>query len=265
MRYAIVHRVRLAAASPVWEHHCELRIAPAATPHQTVGAVTVAVEPPAVVRAHRDGFGNPVHAFDLMAPHDEARATLRAEVETTLANPFDFAPVEPSAERAWIAEALHAQPRLWDYLLHRSAATPALAALDLEPPRRDPARALLEALQAVVAWSADGPDAETHAHRLISLARAWGTPARFVRGYRDPGYADDAADAAEALHAWAEILVPGAGWRGLDPATGLVTNDTYVTVACGRDALDCPPVRWSCTGGEDAVKETSAVEVRGQQ
>ena len=263
MKYAITHRVRLAAASPVWEHHCELRLAPRTTPHQTVGEVTVTVEPTAAVRAHIDGFGNAVHAFTLMAPHPETRVTLRAEVETTLANPFDFATVEPAAERAWIAEALHGQPRLWDFLLHRSTATPALAALDIAPPRRDPARALLDAIQAVVDWSADAPDAETRAHRLISLARAWGTPARFVRGYRDPGYTED--DDAEAMHAWAEILVPGAGWRGLDPETGLVINDTYVTIACGRDALDCPPLRWSCKGGDDAVEEVSTVEVRGQQ
>ncbi|MFN8640170.1 MAG: transglutaminase family protein [Candidatus Binatia bacterium] len=259
MRYAIVHRVRLAAAAPVWEHHCELRLAPATTPHQTVGAVTIVVEPKTAVRAHRDGFGNPVHAFDLIAPHAEARVTLQAEVEAGLSNPFDFVPVPPTGERAWIAASLHAQPRLWDYLLHRSAATPALAG---ELPRRDPTLPLLDALQHVVAWSAEAETAVARAHRLICLARAWGAPARFVRGYRDRGYADDGA---EALHAWAEILVPGAGWRGLDPDTGLVTNDTYVTVACGRDALDCPPVRSSCKGGEAAVQETSAVEVRGQQ
>ena len=264
MRYAIHHRVRLAAASPVWEHHCELRIAPVATPHQEVTALVVTVEPAAAVRTHRDGFGNTVHAFDLMAPHEQARVTLRAEVETSLANPFDFAPVAADAERAWIAAALHAQPRLWDYLLHRSAATPAVAAVDLQPPRRDPARALLEALQAVMGWSAEASDPTARAHRLISLARAWGTPARLVRGYRDPAYAEEEEE-DEALHAWAEVLVPGAGWRGLDPATGLVTNDTYVTVATGRDALDCPPLRWSCTGGEEAVDEAATVEVRGQQ
>ena len=60
--------------------------------------------------------------------------------------------------------------------------------------------------------------------------------------------------AEQVLHAWAEILVPGAGWRGLDSCTGLVTNDTYVTVACGRDALDCPPVRSACKGNEAALK-----------
>jgi transglutaminase-like putative cysteine protease len=283
VKYTITHAVRLTASAPVWEHHCELRVAPSPTPHQKVHSVAVTVEPEAEVRTYRDGFGNEVIAFDLMAPHDKASVTVRAVVETTLANPFDFPPVAPASERAWITEALQGQPRLWDYLLHRSPVTPALASLELEVPGRDPGKPLLVALQAVTEWSAAyfeladtvGPtatladalraeavDAQALAHLLICVARAWGAPARFVRGYRDPSYLED--DAEQAMYAWAEILVPGAGWRGLDPCTGLVTNDTYVTVATGRDALDCPPVRSACKGGAEPAK-ASAVEVRGEQ
>jgi len=285
VKYAIAHTVRLAAAAPVWEHHCELRIAPSPTPYQTVRAAALTVEPEAEVRTYRDGFGNSVFAFDLMAPHESARATLRAAVDTTLVNPFDFTPVDPASERAWITEQLHAQPRLWDYLLHRSAAVPVLASLELDVPGRDPSKPLLVALQAVIEWStarfepADAPtpaptlaealraktvDAVALAHLLISVARAWGAPSRFVRGYRDPSYAEE-EDSEQALHAWAEILVPGAGWRGLDPCTGLVTNDTYVTVAYGCDAADCPPVRSAWKGGKETLQQASEVEVRGEQ
>ncbi|MBX3023995.1 transglutaminase family protein [bacterium] len=284
MRYEIAHTLRLAAAAPVWEHHCELRLAPSPTPHQQVGEVALAVAPEAAVRRYRDGFGNTVHAFDLMAPHDAARVTLRAAVETTLANPFDFAPLPPGNERAWIAQALHGQPRLWDYLLHRSPLTPALATLELAVPDRDPGKPLLAALQAVMEWMRDALSREADAapapvlaqalrgeaidalalgHLLVSIARAWGAPARIARGYRDPAYAED--DAEQVLHAWAEILVPGAGWRGIDPCTGLVTNDTYITVAVGRDAADCPPVRSACKGDETELARVSAVEVRGEQ
>ena len=110
---------------------------------------------------------------------------------------------------------------------------------------------------------ADTADAVALAHLVISIARAWGAPARFVRGYRDSAYTDDDVD--QVLHAWAEILVPGAGWRGLDPCSGLVTNDTYITVANGRDALDCPPLRSACKGGASELAQESAVEVRGDQ
>ena len=285
MKYAITHAVRFAAAAPVWEHHCELRVAPSSTPHQTVRDLAVTIEPEAEVRTYRDGFENTVIAFDLMAPHEKASATVRAVVETTLANPFDFPQIAPASERTWIADTLNAQPRLWEYLLHRSPAAPPLASLgEIEVPGRDPGKPLLVALQAVVEWSAayfelaetvvptttlaEALKAETvaaHAlaHLLISVARAWGAPARFVRGYRDPSYTED--DAEQTLHAWAEVLVPGAGWRGLDPCTGLVTNDTYVTVATGRDSLDCPPVRSACKGGSSKLEQASTVAVRGDQ
>lgn len=284
MKYEVTHTLRLGSPTPVWEHHCELRLAPSPTPHQQVDAVSLVVEPDADVRTYRDGFGNTVHAFDLMTPHDGARLVLRASVATTLANPFDFAPVAPAAERSWIGEALHRRPRLWDYLLHRSAATPALAGLDLAAPDRDPAKPLLAALQAVVEWMGStfdlDPAAESSAdlaaalrggavddlalaHLLISIARAWGAPARIVRGYRDAALADDEED--QTLRAWAEVLVPGAGWRGIDPCTGLVTNDAYITAAVGRDAGDCPPVRSACKGDDAALARASAVEVRGDQ
>ena len=286
MKFAIAHSLRLAAATPVWEHHCELRLAPGPTDHQTVSGVSVTVEPRAEVRSYRDGFGNTVHAFDLNAPHSEARVVLRAAVETTLDNPFAFSPIAPSAERGWIAEALHLQPRLWDYLLFHSPAAPPLAGLEVAVPKRDPAKPLLEALQDVVQWAADAfslaepgehpapaglaealrtevVDARSLAHLLLSVARAWGAPARYVHGHRDPGYDDGEAP---TLHAWAEVLVPGAGWRGLDPCAGLVTNDTYVSIATGRDAGDCPPIRSTCKGDDAAPAEDAAViEVRCDQ
>ena len=286
MIFAIAHTVRLAFPAPVWEHHCELRLAPRAGEHQVVDDVRVELEPPAEAHVHDDGFGNPVHAFDLLAPHDALVAHVRARVETTLANPFDFPLVAPAAERAWIAAALRSQPRLWDYTLHRSPATPDFATLGLTAPPRNPERPLLDALQAVLDWTTDQLEvapgfalapapladalragegsSQDLAHLLISLARAWGAPARYAMGYCDPEVADEEGD-APTLHAWAEVLVPGAGWRGLDPSTHLVTNDTYVTVAIGRDALDCPPVRSHAKGGGAAAETTTTLEVTRDQ
>jgi transglutaminase-like putative cysteine protease len=288
VKYDIAHALRLTFAAPVWEHHCELRLAPQPTPYQRVRELSVTVEPPAEVRAHADGFGNPVHGLSLIAPHAALTARVRARVETTLTNPFDFTVVAPTAERAWLDDALRQQPRLWSYLLHRSPLTPALPAVEdaaFSWPARAADKPLLEALQLVLEWLAEeieyapgfaatcAPLEETLtvrsggcqalAHLVISLARAWGAPARYVLGYHDPGYLED--DDEQSLHAWAEVLVPGAGWRGLDPSTHLVTNDTYVTVAVGRDALDCPPVRSHFKGGEAAAETSAVVEVRCDQ
>jgi transglutaminase-like putative cysteine protease len=287
VNYDIAHALRLTFAAPVWEHHCELRLAPQANAHQIVRSLDIGVEPSSEVLQHRDGFGNPVHALSLIAPHDSLLVRVRASVETRLGNPFDFPIVAPQAERSWLDDALRAQPRLWSYLLHRSPATPELAQLDagaLRWPERDAQRPLLEALQGMLAWleehfeyvpgfTAVAPALEPAvkerrascqdlAHLLISLARAWGAPARYVMGYHDPGYVE--AD-EHTLHAWAEVLVPGAGWRGLDPSTHLVTNDTYVVVAVGRDAHDCPPIRSHFKGGDGVPLTTAELQVIGDQ
>jgi transglutaminase-like putative cysteine protease len=52
----------------------------------------------------------------------------------------------------------------------------------------------------------------------MAAARSQGFAARFVSGYLYGAEEDDGND----LHAWAEVYVPGGGWRGFDPTAGLV-------------------------------------------
>lgn len=291
MKYEVAHTLRLTFPAPVWEHHCEVRLAPLANAHQVVHAVELTVDPPAAPVPFADCFGNTAHTFCVLTPHAELTIRLRARVETTLANPFDYPVLPPARERAWVEESLRAQPRLWDYLLWRSPATPALAALaglDLDWPAHDPSRPLLDSVQAALDWMIDAlpyerrfaptalplADAFTAgaagcqelSHLLVSLVRSWGFPARYVMGYVDPAYAEDDDDQPlpQLPHAWTEVLIPGAGWRGFDPTTQLVANDTYVAVAVGRDANDALPMKASFKGGEPdgGVKTEDSLDVQ---
>jgi transglutaminase-like putative cysteine protease len=47
----------------------------------------------------------------------------------------------------------------------------------------------------------------------------------------------------QASHAWAEVLIPGSGWIGLDPTLGKQVGTRHVRVAYGRDYGDVAPVR----------------------
>ena len=275
MRYVIEQDSVLVFPEPVREHHCELRLVPADSPAQRIHAARLEVEPAAALGTHVDYFGNTVHHCDVVAPHARLVARLHVEVDTLLSNPFDYGVLSPATERVWLADALKGQPRLWDYVLHRSERTPDLATVNadgLEWPRYDPERPLLDSVHLAREWiaqtlayepgapcvrldaalAAGEGSAVDCAHLFVAVVRSWRCAARYVRGYVDPDNFDDGNDTAEP-HAWAEVLIPGAGWRGFDPTTGLVVNDTYVAVAVGRDSLDVPLHRSTFKGENQPV------------
>jgi transglutaminase-like putative cysteine protease len=285
VRYLIEHEACLSFAAPVREHHCELRWTPREDVAQSLLWLRLEVEPAVPVHDYVDYFSNGVQHFDIVAPHEQVRVELRAEVETLLENPFDFALLAPHQERRWLADTLRQQPRLWDYVLHRSALTPELDRLDwgdLEPPRYDPQRSLIHSVLAARDWISCHFDAcvdepprgslakllETRAgsaadlaHLLIGIVRRWGFPARLATGYHDDP--DDEA-ATAAPHAWAEVLVPGGGWRGFDPTTGLVADSTFVTVGSGRDAGDLQRLRSNCKGAEAVAERRLSARLQRQ-
>ncbi|MEB3173447.1 MAG: transglutaminase family protein [Cyanobacteriota bacterium] len=62
---------------------------------------------------------------------------------------------------------------------------------------------------------------------MIEACRCVGLPARFVSGYHLVEPKPERYD----LHAWAEVYLPGAGWRGFDPSGMGIIDDRYITLA----------------------------------
>ena len=88
---------------------------------------------------------------------------------------------------------------------------------------------------------------------FVSCCRDAGLAARFVSGYQ----AGDPDTEERHLHAWAEVYLPGGGWRGFDPTLGLAVTDQHIAVATAPSAAGAAPISGSFRGtGATAELET---------
>lgn len=84
-----------------------------------------------------------------------------------------------------------------------------------------------------------------YAFLFMEAARQLGLAARFVSGYLNA--APSTSDFG-ATHAWAEVFLPGAGWKGFDPTLGRLVGSDHIAVAVARSPESVPPVAGTFTG-----------------
>ena len=188
--------------------------------------------------------------------------------EMAVYNPFDFF-LEPSAEHfpfsyeAWQLREL--QP-----FLHADPLTPRLARYleSIDRRRRrtidmlvDVNRHVQQDISYVIRLDPGVQDVERTLELasgscrdttwlLVQLFRHLGLAARFVSGYLiqlvpDVKALDGPAGADRDftdLHAWCEVYLPGAGWIGLDPTSGLLAGEGHIPLACTPEPMSAAPV-----------------------
>jgi transglutaminase-like putative cysteine protease len=89
----------------------------------------------------------------------------------------------------------------------------------------------------------------------MNMLGSLGLASRFVSGY---AFNPEVASGHE-LHAWLQTYLPGAGWIGLDPSLGLLTNQLYVPLAYHPDPIQTLPVQGSYGGGAKSKLETDVI------
>ncbi len=85
---------------------------------------------------------------------------------------------------------------------------------------------------------------------FMEAVKCLGLASRFVSGYL---YVPLMPDQIGSTHAWAEVYLPGGGWKGFDPTTGEIVGADHIPVAVSRLAESVPPVSGLFSGVADST------------
>ncbi len=266
---AIRHTTRYHFDRPVTLSPHTIRLRPAVHSRTPIVSYSLKVTPEKhFINWQQDPFGN--YLARLVFPERTRELSVAVEViaDMTVINPFDFF-VEEQAERwpfdytpalkkelAPYLEAEPAGPLLADYLagivrrpvaivdflveLNHNLQRAIGYTIRLEPG----VQSCEETLQRALGSCRDS------GWLLVQILRHLGLAARFVSGYLvqlapdeksldgPSGPSHDFTD----LHAWAEVYVPGAGWIGLDPTSGLFAGEGHIPLACTPHPSSAAPI-----------------------
>lgn len=114
-------------------------------------------------------------------------------------------------------------------------------------------------LPAGITWSQKAGSCRDFAVLFMEGCRAMGLATRFVSGYQE----GDPDNPERHLHAWAEVYLPGAGWRGYDPTQGLAVSDRHIALVASAFTRYAAPVSGSFNPGGISSEMTYQLSIQG--
>lgn len=282
---ALHHRTSYRYDRPVGHGPHVVRLRPAPHCRSRILAYSLKVGPGQhFLNWQQDPLSNHLARLVFPDPMDRLDVEVDLVVEMSVQNPFDFF-LEPGAEQfpfrydpaqshelapflntqpasprlqSWIAAYRHRRCGVVNLLVEINAALQSAIQyrIRLEPGVQSPEETL----------TLKSGSCRDSAWLLVNLLRHLGLAARFVSGYLIQlkpdvkpldGPAGTEVDFTD-LHAWAEVYLPGAGWIGLDPTSGLLAGEGHLPLACSPDPLSAAPI----TGGVDPCESTMEHDMR---
>jgi uncharacterized protein (DUF2126 family)/transglutaminase-like putative cysteine protease len=231
----------------------------------------------------QDPFGNYLARMITSEKTTHFKVAVELTADLTVINPFDFFveayaeefpfEYEPALKKDLLPflECAKAGPKFEDYLktvnrtkrrtisflvdLNLKLCTDVKYLIRLEPGVQTPDETL----------TTGSGSCRDSAWLMVQILRRMGLAARFVSGYLIQLTADikslDGPSGPEKdftdLHAWCEVYLPGAGWVGLDPTSGLMTGEGHIPLAATPDPSSAAPV----SGGVDECETEFGFEM----
>jgi transglutaminase-like putative cysteine protease/predicted glutamine amidotransferase len=281
--YDVVHRTTYRYERAIERSSHVFRLFPAEDRLQRVLAHELQVSVDGPYRDYEDVFGNRARRMDVDTPYTEMTITAQSRVEVLDVDPLAYRPLHQRAQIPVTWMPWHQQV-LQPFLLPPELAESELRELseyamsfavrndyDLLDTLLDLNRSIFTEYQYTPgATTVFTTPFEAYANRrgvcqdftnlFICLARLLGLPARYVCGYIWTGPKNPNQRQAEASHAWAQVFLPEAGWKGFDPTNGILTQTEHVRLAVGRSYRDATPTSGTIFVG--GGPEKLEVEVR---
>lgn len=264
-----------------------VRLRPAPHSRTRVLSYSLGIDPSGYfLNWQQDPFANYQARLVFPEKTDHLKITVDLVAEMAVYNPFDFF-LEPQAEHYPFAYGELLQEELAPYLV-REAATPKFVRY-LADISKDKVRTVdfLVGLNQKVHHDIGylirlEPGVQTPEETLtrgsgscrdsgwllVQLLRHLGLAARFVSGYliqlRPDVKALDGPSGTEEdftdLHAWCEVYLPGAGWIGLDPTSGLLAGEGHIPLACTPQPAAAAPIEGALEKAEVDFTHTMSIQ-----
>ena len=269
-RLKILHRTYYNFSAPVLLQPHRLLLRPREGPALHIESSSLELSPAAQLRWLRDAYDNSVAIATFAAPASQLAITSECVVQQFDETPLDFLVADDAVDYPFGYDADT-----------REVLLPYLRATALEQPtvdawvrrywqRGQPVQtygllsSLCTGIQQSLAYQArEQPGVQSPSETLargmgscrdfatlfMEAARHLGLAARFVSGYLHAP-ADDGRSGA--THAWAEVYLPGAGWKGFDPTNGEIAGSRHIAVAVARRPEVVSPVTGAFFGAPGA-------------
>ncbi|BAC09334.1 transglutaminase family protein [Thermosynechococcus vestitus] len=279
MQYRICHQTTYTYSAPVALAPHDLRLIPRSDGHQRLRSLSLEILPtPQGHSSVLDVYGNHIQRYWwLPQPTTSLMIQVTSEVETYCDNPFNYL-LEP-----WAVTLPFNYPQRLATSLHPYLSLPVdpvayeLAWQILASGDRQVLTFLSDLNNKIyrtcqhqiretgapwppcVTWAKQTGSCRDTAVLFIHACRAVGLAARFVSGYQE----GDLENPERHLHAWVEVYLPGAGWRGYDPTHGLAVSDRHIALVAAADPADAAPIEGVLRG--QGVTSTMSYQLQIQR